>query len=217
MYKLLTSMRWRSPDKPIRTSQEALTSFDKEGGYILTTKFDGWRCIIDWDGEKVGFFSRRCPELGGPTAHPVCESLRKECLELLKVNEIPPNTRLDAEWIARRTNGPEKLVIFGIQYLNGEWLGKDSEDLRFTIVETFKYNQPNVKLVEFTRTNYVDFFNLIKSRDEKLAENQQQAEGVVLKKATSCMLGNLKTCKENSGWYKVKWRDAASGHDWKTF
>lgn len=212
MYGLLTSMRWRSPDKPIRIAQDALPSFDQENSYIATYKYDGWRCIIDWNGSELGFFSRRDPDLGGPTAHPVSESLRQECLAFFKTNDIPANTRLDAEWVARRTTGPEQLYIFGIQYLKGEWLGKDSEDLRFTIVETFKYNQPHVHLAEFARENYTEFFDKIKSRNESLPEGQQQVEGVVLKKLDCRMLGNLKTCKENPSWFKVKWRDGSSGY-----
>jgi ATP-dependent DNA ligase len=205
-------MRIRCPDKPIRTSQESLSGFEKEGGYLATYKYDGWRCIIDWDGENVGFYSRRDVDSGGPTAHPVSDSLREEVLAFIRENKLPPNTRLDSEWIARRTEGPEAIYVFGIQYLNGEWLGRDSEDLRWTIVEGLTYNQPHVHLADAAKDNYVEFFNKIREKNEGLPEGKQRVEGIVLKRLDGRLLGNIKTCKKNPSWFKVKWRDGASGY-----
>lgn len=125
---------------------------------------------------------------------------------------MAPNTRLDSEWVAKRTEGPEEIFIFGIQYLSGEWLGRDIEDLRWTIVETFKYNQPHVHLAENTRENFVEFFENIKSRNAHLSEGKQRVEGIVLKKDDSKLCGNVKVCKKNLSWFKVKWRDGASGY-----
>lgn len=209
---MLTKMRIRCPDKPLRTAQTTLPGFDREGGYIATYKYDGWRCIIDWDGENVGFFSRRDVQAGGPTRHNVCETLVEEVKSFLKDNDVPPNTRLDSEWVAKRTEGPEEIFIFGIQYLAGEWLGRDIEDLRWTIVETYKYNQPHVRLAEFTRENYTEFFERIKARNEDLPEGKQRVEGIVLKRDDSKLSGNLKVGKKNPGWFKIKWRDGASGY-----
>lgn len=209
---MLTQLRIRCPDKPIRTSQESLEGFEREGGYIATYKYDGWRCIIDYDGKEVGFFSRRDIDSGGPTAHPVSEDLKQEVLDFIQENNIPAGTRLDAEWIARRTEGPEEIYIFGIQYLNGEWLGKESEDLRWTIVETYIYGPPHVHLAESTKENYIDFFNRIKLKNQDLPEGKQKVEGIVLKRLDSRMIGNIKICKKNPSWFKVKWRDGASGY-----
>lgn len=209
---MLTKLRIRCPDKPIRTGQDSLPGFDREGGYIATYKYDGWRCIIDWDGENVEFYSRRDVESGGPTKHNVCESLVAEVKAFLTDNDIPANTRLDSEWLARRTEGPEEIRIFGIQYLAGEWLGRDIEDLRWTIVETYKYRQPHVKLAEFTRENFTEFFEKIKAINVDLPEGKQPVEGIVLKRVDSKLSGNLKVGKKNQGWFKVKWRDGASGY-----
>jgi ATP-dependent DNA ligase len=189
-----------------------LPGFDKEGGYIATYKYDGWRCIIDWDGKNVQFFSRRDVDSGGPTKHNVCETLIEETRQFLITNDVPPNTRLDSEWVAKRTKGPEELYIFGVQYLNGEWLGRDIEDLRFTIVETFRYEQPHVHLATYTRENFTEFFENIKSQNVDLSEGKQRVEGIVLKRVDGKLLGNLKVGKKNNGWFKVKWRDGASGY-----
>ena len=209
---MLTTMRIRCPDAPYRISRDSLPEFDHENVYIASAKMDGFRCIIDWDGTDVGFFSRRAPDKGGPTALPVCDALKEEVIAWLQDNEIPALTRFDSEWIARRTEGPESLRIFGLQYYDGEWMGREREDVRFTLIENMKYNQPHVLLVEYTRSNYNDFFNQIKAKYGNLPDKQQRAEGIVLKHIDSKLLGNIKTGKKNSQWYKIKWRDGASGH-----
>lgn len=209
---MLTKLRIRCPDKPIRIAQDSLPGFDQEGNYIATYKYDGWRCIIDWDGKNVECYSRRDVESGGPTKHKISESLLAEVQAFLEDNNVAPNTRLDSEWVAKRTDGPEEIFVFGIQYLNGEWLGRDIEDLRWTIVETFKYDQPHVHLAEYAREDYTSFFNNIKSKNEGLPEGKQKVEGIVLKRVDSKLSGNVKVGKKNQSWFKIKWRDGASGY-----
>jgi ATP-dependent DNA ligase len=209
---MLSTLRIRCPDTPWRIARDTLPEFDADNNCIATVKYDGWRCIIDWDGQDVGFFSRRTPDKGGPTILPVCESLKSEVLEWLQDNQVPPLTRFDSEWIARRTEGPERIRIFGIQYYDGKWIGRDSEDVRFTLIETMRYNQPHVLLVEYARENYTEFFKAIEQKYGSLPEKQQRAEGIVLKHVNSKLLGNIKVGKKNPQWYKIKWRDGASGH-----
>ena len=114
--------------------------------------------------------------------------------------------------MSRRTEGPEEIYIFGIHYLGGTWLGKESEDVRWSLIEMLEYNQPHVHLSEFTRDNYEDFFNQIRFLNENLPEGKQRVEGIVLKRSDSRLLGNIKACKKNPAWFKVKWRDGASGY-----
>lgn len=214
---MLTSLRIRTPDKPVRTSQDSLAEFDREDCYIATAKLDGYRCIIDWDGENVAFFSRRDLDVGGPTQHQVCDSLIGEVKSFLLENEIPANTRLDSEWLAKRTSGPEQIFIFGVQYWGGAWLGREIENVRWALVSSLKYNHPHVHLTEYARHNYSEFFQRIKEKDIRQPEENWKVEGIVLKHVNSRLLGHLKTCKKNPRWYKVKWRDHANGRCLNTF
>ncbi|MHA2066678.1 MAG: ATP-dependent DNA ligase [Candidatus Thorarchaeota archaeon] len=208
---MLTQLRIRCPDKPHRTSQDSLVEFDQEDCYIATVKYDGWRCIIDWDGENVGFFSRRDIDSGGPTRHKVCDELVGAVKAFLLENEVPADTRLDSEWLARRTTGPEQIFIFGVQYWGGQWLGRELETVRWELIAGLKYNQQHVNLAENTRHNYSEFFQRVMEEDTQHSEKNWKVEGIVLKHVNSKLLGNLKTSKKNSRWYKVKWRDGASG------
>lgn len=208
---MLTPMRIRCPDKPIRIASDVLSDFDSEDQWIATVKYDGWRCIIDYDGENVEFFSRRDVDKGGPTVHPMEESLKAEVLSFLKENDIPPKTRLDSEWMARRTEGPQMIYIFGIQYLDGQWIGKEPEDVRWELVSTYVYNQPHVKLAENARKNFTEFFAKVKAQDTALPERQWKVEGIVIKHRNSRYMGNVHSGAKNPRWFKVKWRDGASG------
>jgi len=208
---MITPLRIRSPDKPHRTSQDSLIEFDQEDDYIATVKYDGYRCIIDWDGETVGFFSRRGIDAGGPTRHKVCDELAEAVKVFLIENAVPANTRLDSEWLAKRTIGPEQIFIFGVQYWGGQWLGREIETVRWELVSRLNYNQQYVNLAENTRHLYSEFFQKMMKEDTQQSEKNWKVEGIVLKHVNSKLLGNLKTSKLNPRWYKVKWRDGASG------
>lgn len=214
---MLTPMRWRAPDKPIRITQEQLPDIDLLGGFIATIKKDGWRSTIDWTGSELEFYSRRGMDKGGPTILPVCDELRKEVHQFFINNNIPPNTRLDGEWIGRRSEGPEELVIFGIPHYNGDWIGSESERVRWELVKSFRFEQGNFMLAEYSEENYSGFFTRMMKRDLILPENLWTAEGIVLKQEDSKLIGNLNHSDVNGGWFKAKWRDSADGRNLNTF
>lgn len=207
---MLTPMRVRTPDKPHRISQDQLLTFDKEGTYIATAKYDGYRCIIDWDGKTVQFYSRRGTSEGNPRVHPINESLKKETLNFLTSNKIHPNTRLDAEWVERRTHKDPKIMVFGITYSGGKWLN-EQEKVRWEIVKSLDYNQPHIQLAEYTTSNYSTFFHILKERDFTQPESEWELEGIVLKHVNSKPIGSPEASKKNPLWFKAKWRDTASG------
>jgi len=211
-------MRWRTPDKPYRTSQDSLKEFDQEGLYLATVKYDGFRCVIDWDGKDLEFLSRRGMDKGGPSIHPVSEELRLETLAFLKENKVAPNSRLDGEWVCRRTLCEPKIVIFGIQYSNGKWLGKKPEGLRWEIISSLRYEQPHILLAEAVEDDYSGLFERSKNRDlARENEDLWETEGIVLKHINSKLIGNSDSNKKNPLWFKVKWRDAANGKYTNTF
>lgn len=212
----MLQLKIRNPDKPIRTSQDMLKTFTQEGGYICTAKLDGWRCMVDWDGNEPSFHSRREVEKGGPTILGVSPSVQEEMKKFLIDNKIPSNTRLDTEWMSQRTNGPEQIHLIGLQYWDGHWIGNKIEEIRWAIISSFKYDD-NIQIVNHTITNYEEFFNQLKETDLKKPKEEWWAEGVVLKHKNSKLIGDLKTCRKNPQWFKVKWRDAASGDDLRTF
>lgn len=206
---MLTPMRFRCPDKPTRISQEKLKEL-RDGDYIATIKYDGWRCIIDWDGEKVEFYSRRGAAQGGPTTLPINCIIGNEALEFLKENQIPPNTRLDAEWVGRRSSGGEQIILLGVQYYNTQWLGSEPERVRWELLKVFKY-RPSVILAGHTTSNYVAFFEDAKAKDMAKPDKLWESEGIVLKHQNSKLVGNPKESAKNPMWFKAKWRDGPDG------
>jgi len=210
-------MRIRCPDKPYRVAQVALSDFDEEGSYIATIKYDGYRCIVDWDGKDVNFFSRRGTNSGGPVAHPISEVLKERTLRFLSINKLRPNTRLDCEWLHFRTVCEPAIIVFGILYSNGKWLGQKPEMVRWEILKSLKYSQ-HVRLAKYTTSNYTELFESSRDRDLALGDEKLwTTEGIVLKHVKSKLIGNPRRSNKNPLWFKVKWRDAASGKNIRTF
>lgn len=201
----------RTPDKPHRIKQDSLFEFDEDGTYIATAKYDGYRCIVDWDGSKAACFSRRGSKQGGPTEHPIGPYLKEQLQEWLIQNKISPNTRFDGEWLKFRTKCDPVIVIFGIQYSNSKWIGTEPELVRWELTKSFDYNIPGIMLAESVESNYSKFFNDLKQRDYTINENDWKCEGIVLKHVRSTLVGRLDTSAKNSLWFKAKWRDGASG------
>lgn len=201
----------RTPDKPHRIKQKSLSEFDKDGTYIATAKYDGYRCIVDWDGSEVACFSRRGSKQGGPNEHPIGSYLKEQLKKWLTENRISPNTRFDGEWLRFRTKCEPTIIIFGIQYSDGKWLGSEPESVRWELVKSFNYNTPGVMLAEFAESNYSTFFDSLKQRDYTVNEDDWKCEGIVLKHVRSTLIGRLNSSTKNPLWFKAKWRDGADG------
>jgi ATP-dependent DNA ligase len=194
---------WRFPDKPNRISKEYLRKLDVQGGYIASLKKDGYRCVMQRDEKDVRFLSRRELAKGGPTDHPVSPFIRTEAKKFFEQNELPVGTRLDTEWLARRTGGEESIVVFGILTLGEKWIGTKTEQERWDIVSKFRPTD-HIKIVEVVTENYTAFM--------EAHEKDEDSEGIVLKHKLSRLIGNTTKCPDNPLWFKCKWRDGPDGH-----
>lgn len=201
-------MRRRFPDKPNQMSPAQLPVFDLQGGWIATAKQDGWRCMIEvGDDGKLEFLSRVWKNL------PICAELK----DMVASWDLPRGTCLDTEWLARRPGyqGPETLHLITIPWWNNEWLGAKPESERWALTMGLMERisaRPDaagrtsqVKLPAWTGREYSKLFEWSKT--------DPTTEGIVLKRATSTLIGDLHDSKINPSWIKIKWR---AGHDGQT-
>ncbi len=201
-------MRRRYPDKPNEMSAAQLPVLDLQGGWIATAKQDGWRCIIEVDENgKIEFLSRVWKPL------PIADDLKKIVYSL----GLPKNSMLDTEWLARRPGyqGPETIHFITVLWYGGEWLGAQQEATRWELVQllmenikTFpSYNEETfpIKVPKWTDREYSKLFEWSKT--------DPTTEGIVLKRTTSTLIGDLSSSKNNPSWIKIKWR---AGHDGRT-
>lgn len=201
-------MRRRFPDKPNQMSAAQLPVFDLQGGWISTAKQDGWRCMIEVGADgKIEFLSRVWKPL------PICDSLKK----LVATWGLPKNTMLDTEWLARRPgyHGPETLHLITIPWWNDEWLGGQPEEARWAMTKTLMQNIASLpgydpatypaKLPQYTDSDHSKLFEWSKT--------DPTTEGIVLKRKSSTLIGDLNSSKDNPAWIKIKWR---AGHDGQT-
>jgi len=205
------------PNKPIESFKSQLPEFDKTPGrYLAQQKLDGYRCMIvknpsknlsekSWYRKDHLFLSRRGMIKGGPTKLPVSDEL----LEMVIKLNLPDNTMLDSEWIARRTIGetPESLYVFDILWLNDEWMGsKNLKNRHETLIKIMSNHETEIfKIPESVENNYQNFFD----KQTKIP----YTEGIVLKDLNSTLIPDRSESPKNSGWIKCKWRQGHNGRE----
>ncbi len=189
---LPTPLIRRYADKPNEIF--SLTPFIDER-YLCQAKMDGWRAIIEIDDE-IAVWSRVYKSL------PISD----EMVQAIASLDLKKPAVLDAEWMKRRPDysGPEMLYLFGVLYWDGQWMGSQTEQERWSIIKSLSL--PNqIRLPLHTTSGYGEFFEMTKE--------DPTSEGVVLKDLSGTLVGHLSTSKKNPSWFKYKWR---SGFDGKT-
>lgn len=192
------------------------------GNRVAQAKYDGWRCMVIKDttgtylpsNKKRGkdgclfFVSRRDVAKGGPTDIPVSE----EIVQFVEDLNLPDQTVLDTEWMARRTIGecPERLYVFDVLWWANAWEGNNPYSTRFGIVTSLiktedKADDDLVQLPLQVTENFEDFFESLKDKP--------YTEGMVIKPLDYTLKGSRTECVKNANMVKIKWRDGASGRD----
>lgn len=209
-------------DHAITMTPEALGSLDAEGVYTAELKLDGWRTFVTRDKsqkivERFGnkewakgkdnslfFLSKRPMKMGGPTCIPVCD----EIIQSVEALDLPDQSMMDSEWMARRTVDelPEKLFMFDVLWLDDKWRGDEFYSLRREQVESIVKPSSVLGMPPFIKKGFEAYFNESKAAIP-------WAEGLFLKHSHSRIKGSSTETKENALWVRIKWRAGASGRD----
>ena len=198
-------MQTRFPDKPNRMSQDHLDKLDEEGGWLATSKGDGWRCsLIHTKGGEYFAYSRHNKRLDD------LHDFDPAIMESFKSLNTPPDTILDTEWIRRRAGnatGASYCSVFGILRWGGKWLHRKTEEERWAQTQALELDGTHVRLADWADHGFRKFFETLRDDPEKGPIN----EGIVLKHKKSRLVLDLKGSVKNQMWVKIKWRDGASG------
>ena len=202
------TMILKYPNKPVEIYPEDIPEQD-DGTSFAQLKLDGFRCLLTKDtkhacaglpnadrGDGHLFLSRRGLSKGGPTPLPVSDEIVEKILAL----NLPDNSMFDAEWVERRTAGPEGLYIHDVLWLRDEWMGNRPCLDRFEIVNGII---PASFIPMTTMDGFADFF--------EASKQLPQAEGLVIKDKSSIIKASREECKKNALWLKVKWRAGFDG------
>ena len=231
-------MRFRYQDRPVRFYKEKLLELDTEGGYLAQLKLDGWNCNLCRDTTKkiaekswgqgsdgsIFCLSRRDVNKGGPTRIPCSDTIIKS----IEALNLPDQTMLASEWVARRTIGelPEQLFLFDAMWLKDEWLGEMDFVKRYgTLCELIPGEITTDRLKNGGKYGYAEigqdlnlstnFENSFIQVYEKISTDPTLiwAEGLVLKHKESKIKGDFQKGVDNGLQIKVRWRSGASGRD----
>lgn len=197
-------------DDCFRRQPTALAECEAQPGqWRAELKQDGYRLHLEFAAEGLTAWSRRWKK------HPVS----KELLAMVERLSLPVGTILDGEWLARRTVGTEVMILWDVMVLGGEWLGTKTYAERLMIrdslgipnvwdrikpEELLKQPEPVLTVTHHVEQGFEKYFEFSKTLP--------WAEGVVLKRLDSKLIGSAKERKENPGWIKVKWRCGSDGH-----
>lgn len=165
----------------------------REGEYLSQTKYDGHYAVIIKDDNKIKVLSR----------HDKTLAVSPKMIASLETIGLNNGDVLHGEWTSRReSNKVESMYLFNQVFMGYEWLGAIAEEERFKRLREFKMNE-DVLLVENREGGYAAHY--------KSTINDWKTEGIVLKLKKGKYFGDLRTPKDNPGYFKLKWREGSDG------
>jgi hypothetical protein len=165
----------------------------REGEYLSQTKYDGHYAVIIKDDNKVSVLSRHNKPL----------AVSPKMIASLETIGMENGDVLHGEWTSRReSNKVESMYLFNMVFMRYEWLGAIAEEERFKKLQDFKVNA-DVFLVENREGGYAAHY--------KSTIDDWKTEGIVLKLKKAKVIGDLRTPKDNPGYFKLKWREGSDG------
>lgn len=202
-------------DRPVQNFPKSIPEYHPSE-WIAQHKGDGWLTHIFRDKSRtianpawgrghdgsLFFLSRREATNGGPTNIPVNEEIVKTLDEL----QLPDQTEIPAEWLARRTIGEcdEMLLFFDLMYLADTWIGNYGFEERLKMLQKLITNgNDHTRIIPHAEGNFEQFYK----------ELPPYTEGIILKRRTGALKGGSKKGQDTGLMVKVKYRSGASGRD----
>jgi len=187
----MPNLIWRFPD---RLQHIYSLRMIREGDFLCQTKHDGYYAVIIKDGDYKVLSRHNKPLAVSPSM-----------MEAVRSLDLKDGTVLHGEWTGlRQADRSESIVLFSITYLAYEWLGTLTEEERFGFLTSLGMKpHPSIPIVENQITGYAQMY--------KRMVDDPRTEGVVLKKRTTKLIGDLRSSKDNPGFYKLKWRGGNDG------
>lgn len=194
-------MKFRYPDDPRRISADYLKKLEeksKPGELIAQFKWDDWRLVGTKEAGAWRFFAKRGSKEDRSKQPP---SFLKEALDAIG---LPDGTTLDMGWVGPRDpfkvlKGRHFFVVWDIMHWQGEWQGD------------IPYHQRLLKLMGVVPSS--ELIQVVESRELDIAKMFEESkahpeyEGIVVKRASSKLVGGWNHAEDNPGWWKVKYRD----------
>lgn len=211
-------MLQRYADKPQEAfkPEETLPFLEQQNVHFTQAKLDGWCTYIGRDSKKtfnyeyVGkdksyfFVSRRDKAKGGPTTIPVKSSI----IEVVESLNLPDQTMLVGEWMARRTIGecPERLYMIDILWWNDQcYCNKGAWERWNHLNRSLGQLNGDIAYPETAESGFLEFYG----RQTKIP----YTEGVVIKHKAGLMKGDINGSIKNAMMIKLKYRSGSSGRD----
>ena len=176
-------MKYLYPAKPNEIALRHLDRYDRDVRWVGEVKKNGWRCLA----EQGVLWTRH-----QTTIKESVKELREAVSDML-----PPDTRIDGEFIHHRTKGHKAMLyVFDIMFYKGKLLAGVPFEERRAILEGVVVEGAGIELAKQVRVGKKALYH--QSIGDELNE------GIVLKKLGSKYLVSERRCLQNPFWLKVK-------------
>lgn len=207
-------MIFRFPDKPTRSTREAVARFRPEE-YIAQAKYDGWRVQIHFDDTFQIFSSsgaHTTPVSAGallPEAMAVSPSLKfpKDIItDISHIKGIRFPAVLDAEFVGPRGDMDPGIFVFDCLAWNGKWLTKVPYEQRWDICQGLDM-KGTVQLVRCLDGDFLAEFDKLKAEWLQSGGGISLYEGLVLKYKRGSLQLDRSSSKKSNAMFKLRFRD----------
>lgn len=210
-------MRFRFPDKPIRTTPEFFASMSplELSKWIIQRKYDGWRMLVFVDSPGT---IRCVSRVNRPIEQAYRGTLPDHLYSDLECLNLPQNTILDTELIGPRGHLPHAVFVLDMLAWDNKWLTSQTFEERWmqcTKIVQPKTNDTIISLAETVFPSPSDAVNLAIRELETLQAYWREHnlginylyEGLVLKRRTGKLVLNLQDSAKSPQMYKLKFRE----------
>ncbi len=176
------------PCKPMQIypSFSLTNELDNNLGWIAEVKKRGWRCLVYKENGKVTLYTRHRTIINDPLP---------EIREYLK--SLPDNIVLDGELIEKATKNKKGILyLFDIIYKDKLLCFLPLFHRRRILEEVLRDYPLCIQLSQWTRIG--------KKKLYEISINEEDEEGIVMKKLDSVYLVDLKESKKTPYWLKLK-------------
>lgn len=196
---------FRSPDKPIPTTQEVVRKLP-ESSWLVQPKYNGWRMLAFIDSPtEIRCLSRvgRPMEDTGALFNPSIKDGFKEIKS--HGHLLPAGTILDCEFIGPRGKLEPAIYIFDMLAWNGDWLANEPFEQRFERCRDLFLPDQMFHVVTTIDQDFLGLYNKLKTDWEETGNTLH--EGIVLKSRKGKLKLNRASCADSSAMLKLKYRD----------
>jgi hypothetical protein len=205
-------MRFRYPDKPLRSTVEWLSDLD-ESEWMAQPKYDGYHMLVYFENEAFRCYSSR-GRLALPASQGGYFPLTPEIMLVLSdlAKKVPNESVLGTEIVGRRGPMSPKIYLFDTYAWSSQWLCDMPFEERWGITSSVASMWTNSGLIELSHiicSGFMVYYNSLKEDWIARGGGLDLYEGIVAKSKNGTLELRQNAIFKTPKMIKVKYREGA--------